>query len=290
MGESLFRRKCCREPVCKICCKADETIEHCLLLCDWAKKLWFGSSIGIMINERNICRFDNWLWMMLGEGRKGNDFQKALLASICWSIWKGRCNVIYQDMVLEPKKILRNATNLVNEFWVAKGWIKERVLPSFNREGSVWKTPNHGCTKVNIDGSFLSKTGKAGIGIIFRNNNGDLLKFVAEQAKSTSAFMSEALAPRKALDLIKLSGNGTYLIESDCEALVKTTTYVSFGFISRSCNKAADWLAVSGSKGVCLEGCSAQPPPSLAKLLLEDKVRCATTCNVGPCQIRTGIG
>ncbi|XP_028804651.1 uncharacterized protein LOC114759610 [Neltuma alba] len=162
-----------------------------------------------MLNERNISRFDSWIWMMLGEGRKSNEFQKSLLVSICWSIWKGRCNVVYQDMMLELEKILKNVVTLVNEFWVARGWMKEKTLSASNREGLIWKAPDHGCIKVNIDGSFLSKSGKAGIGVIFRNENGDLLKFTAEQVRSSSAFMLEALAARKALDLIKLSGKVT---------------------------------------------------------------------------------
>ncbi|XP_028789543.1 uncharacterized protein LOC114745550 [Neltuma alba] len=180
----------------------------------------------------------------------------------------------------------------------------------------IWKAPEQDITKVNIDGSFRSKTGKAGIGVIFRNHFGEVRNLYADEVKASSAFMAEALAARKALDMIKLSGSGKFLIETDCEALFKavkcnssdgcewqsqivvedivmslrSASDVSFGLVYRSSNKAADWLAASSSKGVCFEGCPDQPPPSLAKLLSDDRSRCVADVGAGFCQARTGVG
>lgn len=43
---NLRRRKITTTATCKICEDADESVEHCLFLCPWAKCTWFGSALG----------------------------------------------------------------------------------------------------------------------------------------------------------------------------------------------------------------------------------------------------
>lgn len=58
--KALWSRKCATSPVCPICCKASENIEHILLLCPWAVEVWSLSPLNINIDLKSITRFESW--------------------------------------------------------------------------------------------------------------------------------------------------------------------------------------------------------------------------------------
>ena len=52
-------------------------------------------------------------------------------------------------------------------------------VPGVNElERASWEAPPEGRTKVNVDGSFVEQTGKAGVGVIIRNVRGEVTLFV----------------------------------------------------------------------------------------------------------------
>ncbi|KAF7824162.1 vinorine synthase-like [Senna tora] len=67
----------------------------------------------------------------------------------------------------------------------------------------VWVPPLSGTIKFNIDGAFSESSGDAGIGVIARDHEGMILDGCADKCCSSSALMSEALAARKAMELVK---------------------------------------------------------------------------------------
>jgi len=49
-------------------------------------------------------------------------------------------------------------------------------VPGVNElECASWEAPLEGWTKVNVDGSFVEQTGKAGVGVIIRNVRGEVI-------------------------------------------------------------------------------------------------------------------
>lgn len=61
---------------------------------------------------------------------------------------------------------------------------------------SVWSCPESGWTKVNADGAFSSSSEKAGIGVVLRNDCGELIGGIGKQVKTGFALVSEAFALR----------------------------------------------------------------------------------------------
>lgn len=88
---ALFKRKCAVNPMCPICLVEEETLEHLLFLCPWTKSCWFGYPLGIKFNRWTMRRCDAWLCDMLCGVDLLDDYGKALLANMCWWIWKERC-------------------------------------------------------------------------------------------------------------------------------------------------------------------------------------------------------
>ncbi|XP_054783181.1 uncharacterized protein LOC129290438 [Prosopis cineraria] len=127
-------------------------------------------------------------------------------------------------------------------------------------------------------------------------------------------FMSEAMAFRKALDLIRNLQIGKCIIETDCAMLynclvsgstgscdwrcqvviedvlvaLKSLSNVVVSLISRSMNESANWLAVNSSKRLCPVDWVERPPTSLARVLKRDLAQALGVPGVFFC--RKGIG
>lgn len=60
--ENLFKRKCSSTAICPVCLEKVESVEHVLILCQWAKVTWFSSFLSIRIEETGFTSFSDWCW------------------------------------------------------------------------------------------------------------------------------------------------------------------------------------------------------------------------------------
>lgn len=82
--------------------------------------------------------------------------------------------------------------------------------------------PPINCIKVNYDGAYDNTWGKGGIGVIVRNFNGAVANGIIKTCKEGSAFMAEALALRKAVNMAVCVGLVNVVFESHCLELILT--------------------------------------------------------------------
>lgn len=86
-GEGLVQDA--SSPVCGV---EEETVEDTILLCDWSKKVSFGSSLKLHIGDEQIPRLDKWIFekcqLLRGSVSNWKDAQALLFNSCCWAIWK----------------------------------------------------------------------------------------------------------------------------------------------------------------------------------------------------------
>ncbi|TYH19125.1 hypothetical protein ES288_A05G327800v1 [Gossypium darwinii] len=72
---NLVKRRIKMSELCPVCLKEAETVEHTLLLCDWAQCVWYGGALGFKVDCHRITTLDQWLL------QKGNfvdfDFKKV---------------------------------------------------------------------------------------------------------------------------------------------------------------------------------------------------------------------
>ncbi|XP_024195788.1 uncharacterized protein LOC112198935 [Rosa chinensis] len=109
---NLFKKKVIPSPLCSLCGQYPETIEHCLLLCPWTKRVWFGSSLGYPPKLEEISTLDCWLLRTIEEGSKLVDDPSIfleLLGFILFEIWKMRCAAIYKNGFVNPDIVISNA-------------------------------------------------------------------------------------------------------------------------------------------------------------------------------------
>ena len=80
--------------------------------------------------------------------------------------------------------------------------------------------PATGCLKIYYDGAFSSSMEAATIGVIYQNNFGQFRRGYVNKVKSIYAFMTEALALKRALMLVVDLGHNKVVFETDCLPLL----------------------------------------------------------------------
>lgn len=215
-----------------------------------------------------------------------DDFGKAYVACLCWNIWKTRSTSVFSAMEINPIKVITDTDATVREFWTVN--YKETVPNSPSAHHNIkWSPPAQGNNiKINCDGSFSTNSGKASIGVVCRDFNGNFLKGWGKSVLANSSFMTQLLACSKAIDIAAEFQNQNVTFEMDCLELfraittkstasydwlyhgmmtdllscIESNTFISFSFIKREGNVAADWLAANSLKGADHLGCLTQPP------------------------------
>ncbi|KAK4274243.1 hypothetical protein QN277_017497 [Acacia crassicarpa] len=259
---ALFRRKRSQNRICPICTDAVETVEHLFFHCPWTRCVWFGCSLGVKLDVAGISNFNAW-WIQLSgmsslECARKNNF----------------------------------------DFWVTSDQkhSNPEVRSVVPKHLVVWSPPSAGTLKYNCDGAFPGRDSDAAIGVICRDHFGVFKWGFVDKVKSISAFMTEALALKRALMLAVDLGHDKVIFETDCLSLTKcvhakapdlvdwrcrsiifdivglldSKVGFSVSFTPRGGNRAADLVAAEAYKGVCPIGWVFRPTPSLRSLLASE--------------------
>lgn len=110
----------------------------------------------------------------------------------------------------------------VSKFWAAReGAIPLNVCNSVvGRSVMVWCLPEKGVLKINVDKSFVGKSGKGGISVIVRDDEGRVVDGFFGSCCVSSGFMAKASALRMVVDLAGRFVDSRIVFESDCSELV----------------------------------------------------------------------
>ncbi|CAL9007008.1 unnamed protein product [Prunus brigantina] len=300
---NLCKRKMNMNPICPLCDDQVESEEHLFFLCPWVKMVWFCSTFNYRVNTQSFTTFDQWLESLLKLPFPSSLDKRNFLTNISfllWSIWKARCQFIFEGCKPEPTRVLQMANSAAGDFLKA-------CLPS-NSTGithtevlsnqSHWTPPRIGWIKVNSDGAW--KTNKAaGLGVILRNSDGAFCGGLAEGKVCQSALAAEADAALSGLNLAMSLRHRKVMMETDSLAL-KSGIAGNYGnrawsilpilleirrmeslfdsvewcWIPRSKNRVAHLAASIGIGAVHRETWLNQPPPSLVRVLSSDGLPC----------------
>lgn len=103
-----------------------------------------------------------------------------LFACIAWLIWNERNNMWQGKNMLKPETIISKAIL----FWKnSRRQIREKRKRKKKEErvdrNVSWSPPPHGSYKLNTDGAIDSTNGRRGLGVVIRNENGELMGICA---------------------------------------------------------------------------------------------------------------
>ena len=215
----------------------------------------------------------------------------ALLAFISWSVWNRRNQLHFNKNACPLNQILSLAKERKREFQC----LQPTTLRMQHRNHTRWKPPERDIYKVNYDGAIFEQQGKAGLGVVIRNSNGEVMASMSllVQLPSTVAQV-EAMAARKATEFALEIGFDEIILEGDSEiiykdllnigsslalhghliqdvkALVPLFSSICFSHVSRTGNQAAHSLARRAILSENLNVWMEEVPPDIIDVIQAD--------------------
>ncbi|XP_072088190.1 uncharacterized protein [Arachis hypogaea] len=227
VNSNLYKRRLRDNPICSICKKEEETVEHAVLLCEWTRGTWFGAQCHCIPTKYTVTSFGNWLIdNILKIKRSGGDDHEDRISRIgflSWEIWKARNKAVFEEQQTNPKSTIIRAKLMERTHREA---IKQdkTVTKEFKKRSTQqakWRPPPANWLKANVDAAFDKKTGDGAIAVVFRNDKGELELGFSGRIKAHSSLAAEANAIRQALIIVENLGMGRTLIESDNQQLIQ---------------------------------------------------------------------
>ena len=150
---------------------------------------------------------------------RSNPALVPLFAVMAWSIWYQRNKFRLNDNPLPLQNIAGFAKNYLSKF---------KSLEKSHPHGSSsilrkWHPPTVGAVKTNYDGAMFRESDKAGIGVVIRDSEGQVLAALSEQiVKPPLVEILELLAARRAVKYTTELGYAQLVCEGDSESVVNS--------------------------------------------------------------------
>jgi ribonuclease HI len=218
-GQQLLRRRVPCSPSC-IHCSADETVEHALLFCPFARAVWDGvkERFGIQLGRKCFSTPKKWLFDFLA--RCSGD-EATTLAVTFWHLWDARNKLREEGGTIDPSSVARKVNAYID--MIQTHMIQANSIPRRETSAAVsWSPPMEGKLMINVDAALFKTSQSMGMGFLVRGHSGDCMLARCDKISNiTSPEMAEALAVRGALSFAKEEGLDNFICASDCLSVVQ---------------------------------------------------------------------
>ena len=153
---------------CCALCGASETSGHILWDCTFAKEVWSGTKIKLPALLEPVNEFLNLVWEVVDSCPNVN---WVLFAVTAWRLWNNRNSVIHGGHSKGKEGLIKLVAGYVEEIKSEKT-TQRRVHSGATQK---WTPPKKGWYKVNTDGAVFREAGCCGIGVVVRNEKGQIM-------------------------------------------------------------------------------------------------------------------
>ena len=170
--ENLCKRKITPNDICDCCGTHTKTVSHLFWFCEHAKTIWSSSKLIIPFEVlpswdfmEVMCQAQQWSVSLLGLVER--------TVMVCWGIWKNGNELHHGGKGRTGGAVLRGALLLLEEYQRAN--VSSEVAGERMSLTVKWNPPAQGRYKVNVDGAMFTKCQQMGIGVIIRNDKGEVI-------------------------------------------------------------------------------------------------------------------
>lgn len=212
--QNLIRR---RIPTTSQCCFCDTQVEdlrHALLYCPPIKQA-LASRFSVFQNKDYQGGF---MQAAIDIMTKNSTNALSDFLLFTWAFWFRRNKMIHEQLNLPIQQVIATALAMKH---VTKTGAPLQLAPGVLPHKHRWSAPPENAFKLNTDGALFFDLNKAGLGIILRDHNGDIV--LAGSGSETSILEPEhveAAALLRGLQLCLNLGISHLMVESDCLFLV----------------------------------------------------------------------
>jgi ribonuclease HI len=220
-GYQLRRRHVPASDACCFCGRK-ECIEHTLLFCPYAYKVWRGvkTAYPVQLRRRQLTNIKVWLFDFL---TRADDREAVTLAVTVWHLWSSRNAVRNGEPLKHPNSLVLQIKSYME--MILQHLFKHPA--SHSRETTtgrvpVWSPAPEGVAVLNVDAALFSSTSTMGVGVVIRDHIGVFLSaFSQVRHEVTSPEIAEALAIRSAVTLAREEGLDSFILLSDCLSVIQ---------------------------------------------------------------------
>ncbi|XP_043697186.1 uncharacterized protein LOC122647964 [Telopea speciosissima] len=258
------------DSMCPRCGQAEETNEHILLTCPFARRVWFGSVLSHRVSDGEEIQLHQWIkeWSAFtSQGKRAVGETRTLISFILWHLWNARNDLLFSRKTWTAEEVIGRAHMARGEFLNAS---KNLSSPSYVAGLATpvhWAPPPVGTFALSCDASLSEDGGRSGVGYLIWDHTGTCRIAISDPQCFSKALVGEALAIRQGLLEAISEGFLKLRVESDCQTLVSairkpiTSSHLSirpivedihflvsyfddctFQFIPRAANTIADAL------------------------------------------------
>eukprot|EP00253_Pinus_taeda_P013029 PITA_13029 len=253
---------------CCLCKLEEETRDHLLIHCPFAKTLWIRAKRTFGKPENSPCEFKEVVFQWNAEVFQCQVVRRAwdLISGFSlWMIWKERNRRIFQNSAMESDVIWGKIIQILRETILADKWDGEdwkanpmegemlnRLNLKFemvfhkqnsphtmrNNSADKFYYPKDDFIKLNFDGASKGNPGDAGFGGIFRDSNNQVRWIFAEWGGEMTNNEAEFWALHQGLQIAVRNGYSNLEITGDSQIAIE--------MLKKLCN-GRNWDKVSNS-------------------------------------------
>lgn len=213
--------------MCDICGLEDESEAHALLRCPRARDIMQAMRQSWNLPDIRVTEYDGKGWLLhLLDRWPTNTRDKLLL--VLWRIWYVRNQMIHND----PDHSVRGSVLFLESYHDSLLMAQQQQMPMqgtgkqklYQAESSTnarrcrpWVRPSAGHVKINVDAAFFQDSGRAGVGVIARDDEGGVILSSGQVLfNCADAEEAEVLACREGVALALQWIDKPVVIETDC--------------------------------------------------------------------------
>lgn len=197
-------------------------MEHLFLLCSRTRAFWFGLNLVPPPNRSGLTSLNSWFMDRVENCLAYDDHGITKLCFALWNIWKMRNENIHEGHSISPDGVIRRVNTLSweysNDSTINSTPTQNPLPPRDNVAPCYWR-PSF--MKINSDPAFNISTGIGHIGVICRNDRGEILTYLTKRIFATSPLIAKALGLREATLLASNLQIRQVIMETDSQALVE---------------------------------------------------------------------
>ncbi|CAN1136083.1 Putative ribonuclease H protein At1g65750 [Linum perenne] len=164
------------EQTCGCCGLMEETLEHLFFSCKVAEQCW--ELVGETTAVRAAMQLEGgaieWLFGIIANATRDRVSQ---IFTVFWSLWRERNERVWNHSSRPPEIIVRMGLEVIAEWRLCQPTPVDQARGARRGGCTRWHRPAADRVKVNVDAALFPGQRSFGIGMVARNDGGQMLSF-----------------------------------------------------------------------------------------------------------------